>query len=93
MERTYPFSRITTESQGNLTSQYAPAEAHEFRTTISFVNSADGMIPFAASITVMLLALSIGQTGMGLLTVFRSSLGIAITLVGICLLVVANLSE
>lgn len=55
--------------------------------------AAGGMIPCPASITVMLLALSVGQAGIGLLTVFGFSLGLAITLVGVGLAVVAGLSR
>lgn len=52
-----------------------------------------GMIPCPASITVMLLALSIGQFASGLLAVAGFSLGLAITLVGIGLVVVAGLNQ
>lgn len=55
--------------------------------------AAGGMIPCPASITVMLLALSVGQAGIGLLTVFGFSLGLAITLVGVGLAIVAGLSK
>ncbi len=41
----------------------------------------------------MLLALSIGQVGLGLFTVFGFSLGLAVTLVGVGLLVVAGLNR
>ena len=54
---------------------------------------AGGMIPCPASITVMLLALSVGQTGFGLLAVLGFSLGLAITLVGVGLVIVAGLSK
>ena len=53
--------------------------------------AAGGMIPCPASVTVMLLALSVGKTGMGLLTVLGFSLGLAITLVGIGLLLSRSL--
>lgn len=59
---------------------------------ISF-GAAGGMIPCPASITVMLLALSIGQFASGLLAVLGFSLGLAIALVGIGLVVVAGLSR
>ena len=59
---------------------------------VSF-GAAGGMIPCPASITVMLLALSIGQFGSGLLAVMGFSLGLAIALVGIGLLVVGGLSR
>ncbi len=55
--------------------------------------AAGGMIPCPASVTVMLLALSVGQTGMGFLTVLGFSLGLAITLVGIGLMVVTGLTQ
>ena len=59
---------------------------------VSF-GAAGGMIPCPASITVMLLALSIGQFASGLLAVMGFSLGLAIALVGIGLLVVGGLSR
>ncbi len=55
--------------------------------------AAGGMIPCPASITVMLLALSVGQVGLGLLTVMGFSLGLAITLVTVGLIVVAGISR
>jgi ABC-type nickel/cobalt efflux system permease component RcnA len=55
--------------------------------------AAGGMIPCPASVTVMLLALSVGQVGLGLFTVCGFSLGLALTLVGIGLLVVAGLNR
>lgn len=55
--------------------------------------AAGGMIPCPASITVMLLALSIGQVASGLLAVAGFSIGLAITLVGIGLIVVMGLSK
>jgi nickel/cobalt transporter (NicO) family protein len=55
--------------------------------------AAGGMIPCPASITVMLLALSIGKFGAGLFAVAGFSLGLAITLVGIGLTVVVGLSR
>ncbi|MBO9667767.1 MAG: nickel/cobalt efflux transporter RcnA [Bdellovibrio sp.] len=55
--------------------------------------AAGGMIPCPASITVMLLALSIGQVASGLLAVAGFSIGLAVTLVGIGLIVVAGLSQ
>ena len=59
---------------------------------ISF-GAAGGMIPCPASITVMLLALSIGKFGTGLFAVAGFSVGLAVTLVGIGLIVVAGLSK
>ena len=55
--------------------------------------AAGGMIPCPASITVMLLALSIGRFTAGLYAVAGFSLGLAITLVGIGLVVVAGISR
>lgn len=55
--------------------------------------AAGGMIPCPASITVMLLALSVGQVGLGLFTVLGFSLGLAITLVTVGLIVVAGISR
>lgn len=55
--------------------------------------AAGGMIPCPASITVMLLALSIGKFALGILAVAGFSIGLAVTLVGIGLLVVAGLSR
>lgn len=55
--------------------------------------AAGGVIPCPASITVMLLALSIGKFGSGLLAVAGFSLGLAIALVGIGLIVVAGISQ
>ncbi len=59
---------------------------------ISF-GAAGGMIPCPASITVMLLALSIGKFASGFLAVMGFSLGLAVTLVGIGLAVVAGLNK
>jgi nickel/cobalt exporter len=55
--------------------------------------AAGGIMPCPASITVMLLALSVGQTALGLFTVLGFSIGLAVTLVGIGLMVVAGLSQ
>jgi nickel/cobalt exporter len=55
--------------------------------------AAGGMIPCPASITVMLLALSVGKVGLGLFTVMGFSLGLAITLVSVGLIVVAGISR
>lgn len=55
--------------------------------------AAGGMIPCPASITVMLLALSIGKIGAGLFAVAGFSIGLAITLVGIGLVVVVGLNK
>jgi nickel/cobalt transporter (NicO) family protein len=60
---------------------------------IMFFGAAGGMIPCPASITVMLLSVSANQTALGLLTVLGFSAGLAVTLVGIGLLVVAGLSK
>ena len=55
--------------------------------------AAGGMIPCPASITVMLLALSIGQAALGVVAVLCFSLGLAVTLVGIGMVVVAGISQ
>lgn len=55
--------------------------------------AAGGMIPCPASITVMLLAVSLGEQAKGLLLVAGFSLGLAITLVAVGLAVVAGLSR
>lgn len=55
--------------------------------------AAGGMIPCPASITVMLLALSIGKVGAGLFAVAGFSIGLAVTLVGIGLAVVISLNK
>lgn len=55
--------------------------------------AAGGMIPCPASVTVMLLALSVQQAGTGLLLVLGFSVGLALTLVSIGLAVVAGLSQ
>lgn len=55
--------------------------------------AAGGMIPCPASITVMLLALSSGQAAMGVFTVLGFSLGLALALVGVGMLIVTGLSR
>lgn len=55
--------------------------------------AAGGLIPCPASITVMLLALAIGQVAVGVVAVLCFSLGLAVTLVVIGLAVVAGLSR
>jgi nickel/cobalt exporter len=55
--------------------------------------AAGGMIPCPASITVMLLALSTGRGAMGLFTVLGFSLGLALALVGIGMMIVTGLSR
>ncbi len=55
--------------------------------------AAGGMIPCPASVTVMLLALSVGKTGWGLLMVLGFSLGLVLTLVGVGLLIVMSLGR
>ena len=62
-------------------------------TQIMAFGAAGGMIPCPASITVMLLALSTGKTGIGIFTVLGFSLGLAVALVGIGMLVVTGLSH
>lgn len=55
--------------------------------------AAGGLIPCPASITVMLLALSTGRTGLGVFTVLGFSLGLALALVGVGVLIVTGLSK
>lgn len=55
--------------------------------------AAGGMIPCPASITVMLLALSVGKTANGLFAVLGFSIGLAVTLVGVGLVVVTGVSR
>ncbi|MBC7467054.1 MAG: nickel/cobalt efflux transporter RcnA [Bdellovibrio sp.] len=55
--------------------------------------AAGGMIPCPASITVMLLALSVGQFGAGVFAVSGFSLGLAIALVSVGLVVVAGINR
>ena len=55
--------------------------------------AAGGMIPCPASVTVMLLALSTGETFMGVISVLGFSLGLATALVGVGLVVVAGVSR
>lgn len=60
---------------------------------IIMFGAAGGMIPCPASITVMLLALSLGKFGFGMLAVAGFSIGLAVTLVGIGLAVVMGISR
>lgn len=60
---------------------------------IMIFGAAGGMIPCPASITVMLLALSIGKFASGMLAVLGFSLGLAVTLVGIGMAVVIGLNR
>ncbi|HTL51578.1 MAG TPA: nickel/cobalt efflux protein RcnA [Planctomycetota bacterium] len=60
---------------------------------IAAFGAAGGMIPCPASVTVMLLALSVSQTGLGALLVLGFSVGLAVMLVSIGLVVVAGLSQ
>lgn len=55
--------------------------------------AAGGMIPCPAAVTVMLLSLSISKTGKGLFLVAGFSTGLAITLVGLGLVVVMGVSK
>jgi nickel/cobalt exporter len=55
--------------------------------------AAGGMIPCPASVTVMLLALSTGKAGLGVFTVLGFSLGLAIALVGVGVIIVTGLSK
>lgn len=52
--------------------------------------AAGGLVPCPASISVMLLALSVGRTWFGLAAVLCFSVGLAVALVGVGLLVVAG---
>ena len=72
---------------------YAKRGERPSLTQILSFGAAGGMIPCPASITVMLLALSIGQFASGLLAVAGFSIGLAATLVGIGLIVVAGISR
>jgi nickel/cobalt exporter len=60
---------------------------------IMLFGAAGGMIPCPASITVMLLALSTGKAAMGIFTVLGFSLGLAVSLVGVGVIVVTGLSK
>ena len=55
--------------------------------------AAGGIIPCPASITVMLLALSVGQVAWGIVAVLCFSLGLAVALVGVGMLVVIGASK
>ncbi|MHB1155841.1 MAG: nickel/cobalt efflux transporter [Phycisphaerales bacterium] len=55
--------------------------------------AAGGMVPCPASITVMLLAMSVGKTGWGLLMVLGFSSGLAVTLVAVGVLIVLSLGR
>jgi len=55
--------------------------------------AAGGMIPCPAAVTVMLLAVSIGQHALGLLAVLGFGIGLAFTLVCVGLAIVAGLSR
>jgi len=73
--------------------QYVQRGVRPTSVQIMAFGAAGGMIPCPASVTVMLLAISIGQVGLGLFTVFGFSIGLALTLVGVGLLVVAGLNR
>lgn len=73
-----------------LPSYVKTGERPEFYQILAF-GAAGGMIPCPASVSVMLLALSVGKTGMGMLTVLGFSLGLAITLVSVGMAVVMSL--
>jgi nickel/cobalt exporter len=60
---------------------------------IMLFGAAGGMVPCPASITVMLLALSTNRAGLGIFTVLGFSLGLALSLVGIGVIVVTGLSR
>jgi nickel/cobalt transporter (NicO) family protein len=73
--------------------EYAKRGERPSALQIMTFGAAGGMIPCPASITVMLLALSIGKLASGVLAVAGFSLGLAVTLVGIGLIVVAGISR
>lgn len=73
--------------------EYAKRGERPTLSQILMFGAAGGMIPCPASITVMLLALSVGKFGFGMLAVAGFSLGLAITLVGIGLAVVLGISK
>lgn len=73
--------------------EYAKRGERPTLSQILLFGAAGGMIPCPASITVMLLALSIGQFTSGILAVAGFSIGLAITLVGIGLIIVAGVSR
>lgn len=73
--------------------EYAKRGERPTLTQILAFGAAGGMIPCPASITVMLLALSIGKFTSGLLAVAGFSIGLSVTLVGIGLIVVAGISH
>ena len=60
---------------------------------IIFFGAAGGMVPCPASITVMLIALSTNRAGLGIFTVLGFSLGLALSLVGIGMLIVTGLTK
>lgn len=72
---------------------YAKRGERPSQLQIMAFGAAGGMIPCPASVTVMLLALSVSQAELGLLLVGGFSLGLALTLVGIGLMVVAGMSR
>jgi len=55
--------------------------------------AAGGLVPCPAAIGVMLLSLSLGESGKGLFMVLGFSIGLALTLVGVGLLVVTGLTK
>ena len=55
--------------------------------------AAGGFVPCPAAVSVMLLSLSVSRSGFGLILVMGFSIGLAITLVGIGLLVVTGISK
>lgn len=55
--------------------------------------AAGGLVPCPAAISVMLLSLSLGNVGNGLFLVLGFSLGLAITLVGVGLLIVTGITK
>ncbi len=73
--------------------EYVKRGERPSRAQIMAFGAAGGMIPCPASITVMLLALSVGEYVSGFITVAGFSIGLAITLVGIGLAVVTGINQ
>lgn len=73
--------------------EYAQRGERPTLSQIVMFGAAGGMIPCPASLTVMLLALSIGEITAGLIAVAGFSLGLAVTLVGIGMIVVAGITH
>ena len=81
------------QAHANNLPDYAKQGLRPKTSQIIAFGAAGGMIPCPASITVMLLAVAAGKTSLGLFTVLGFSLGLAITLVGIGMVIVTGLSH